>query len=416
MTVIAIAAKFLAAWFTKKTFNFSTDEFRLIFGLSNAQAAATLAAVLVGYKIVLNQKAVDAALELGQIVEPERLLNESVLNGTILMILVTCTIASLVAQKGAQNIALLEQSDEQSEKEHEVDEKILMPVNDMDIVEELINFGIVVKSKKNKRGLFALNVVSKSEADQSAAAKGKKILDKAAITGAASDNQIRDLLRYDMNIVNGITSVMKEHSITDLLLGVNKNKSLSENFINNLNEGILAQSNATTMIYKSSQPLATIKRHIVIVPEKAEREIGFAFWLIKIWNISRNTGAKTIFYAPEQTLNVLKEIREKHPIQSEFVEFSDWEDILILSRDIKIDDNIFIVMSRRNKPSYHSQMEKIPMYLNKYFKSNNFILVYPIQSGTGASGYLDLKNASILDPLEKLDEIGKTIAGIFKRK
>jgi Kef-type K+ transport system membrane component KefB len=47
MIVVATSAKFTAAWLTQKTYRFSVDERRLIFGLSNAQAAATLAAVLV---------------------------------------------------------------------------------------------------------------------------------------------------------------------------------------------------------------------------------------------------------------------------------------------------------------------------------------------------------------------------------
>jgi Kef-type K+ transport system membrane component KefB len=98
MIVVATTAKFIAAWITQKTYKFSVDERRLIFGLSNAQAAATLAAVLVGYNIIVGET------ETG---EPIRLLSESILNGTILMILFTCTIASFVAQKGAKNIALL---------------------------------------------------------------------------------------------------------------------------------------------------------------------------------------------------------------------------------------------------------------------------------------------------------------------
>ena len=48
MIVVATAAKFIAAWLTQKTFRMSVDQRRVIFGLSNAQAAATLAAVLVG--------------------------------------------------------------------------------------------------------------------------------------------------------------------------------------------------------------------------------------------------------------------------------------------------------------------------------------------------------------------------------
>ncbi|MDT0678599.1 cation:proton antiporter [Zunongwangia sp. F117] len=98
MITVATGAKFLAAWLTQKSFKFSVDERRIIFGLSNAQAAATLAAVVIGYNIILGT---------GKNGEPVRLLDENVLNGTILMILVTCTMASFSAQKGARNIALL---------------------------------------------------------------------------------------------------------------------------------------------------------------------------------------------------------------------------------------------------------------------------------------------------------------------
>jgi hypothetical protein len=44
-------------------------------------------------------------------------------------------------------------------------------------------------------------------------------------------------------------------------------------------------------------------------------------------------------------------------------------------------------------------------------------LVYPIQYGINDDEFVAKYNdASILEPIEKLDEIGKTIARIFKRK
>lgn len=96
MTLIATISKFIAAWITQKTLHFSSDERRIIFGLSNAQAAATLAAVLLGYNTIIGETISG---------DPIRLLNESILNGTIVMILVTCSIATLSAQKGAKNIS-----------------------------------------------------------------------------------------------------------------------------------------------------------------------------------------------------------------------------------------------------------------------------------------------------------------------
>src|SRR5690606_25365992 len=188
MTLVATSAKFLAAWFTQKTYNFSVDERRLIFGLSNAQAAATLAAVLVGYNIILGETPGG---------EPIRLLNESVLNGTILMILITCTIASFVAQKGAKNIAL----SEVQEPDDSIDERerILIPIRNIETTDELINLGVTIKSRNNKEGMYALSVVDNNSTDGIEERNAKKLLVKAAVTAASTDNILRELLRYDEN-------------------------------------------------------------------------------------------------------------------------------------------------------------------------------------------------------------------------
>ncbi|HEX2901510.1 MAG TPA: cation:proton antiporter, partial [Bacteroidia bacterium] len=400
MIVVATTAKFLAAWLTQKTFKFTVDERRLIFGLSNAQAAATLAAVLVGYNIITGKT------ETG---EPIRLLSESVLNGTILMILFTCTIASFVAQKGAQNIALLESTDSAASEEENL-EKILIPMSTIETTDELINLGVTIKSTKNKDGLYALSIVDNNTMDGSADKLAKKILSKAAVAASATDNLVHELLRYDQNIVNGITSVAKEHRITDIILGLHTSKGISDSFLGNLTEGILTKCNTTTLIYKPVHPFGTIKRHIIIVPEDAEKEIGFPFWLVKVWNIARNSGAKLLFYATNETLKLIKEVQSKHPIECQFEDFHDWEDFLILARDFVQDDNLIIVLSRKDKPSYHPKMAKIPSYLNKYFKETSYILIYPMQAGVTDSTLIDLKNPTFIEPLEKLDEIGKTIA------
>ncbi len=406
MTIIATSSKFIAAWLTQKTYNYTRTERSLIFGLSNAQAAATLAAVLVGYNIILGES---------QDGEPIRLLDESILNGTILMILITCTIASFVAQKGAKNQSLIEASATDSE-EGDIQERILIPISNSETTEELINLGLTIKSKKNIEGIYALTIINNATRDDTAVKSATKLLNKAAVLASSTDNYVHELLRYDLNIVNGITSVVKEQNITDLILGLHQKKGISDSFLGNLTEGILTKCNTTTLIYKAAQPLATIKRHIIIVPEKAEKEIGFPFWLVKIWNIARNTGGKLVFYTTQETQGYIKSVHAKHPIECEFVEFNKWEDFLILSRDVQKDDNLLIVLSRKDKLSYNSSMSRIPEYLNTYFQDNSFILVYPMQAGVADTKGIDLTNPSILEPIEKLDEIGKTIATIFRRK
>lgn len=406
MTIVATFSKFSAAWLTQKTYNFSLDERRLIFGLSNAQAAATLAAVLVGYNIILG---VDADGE------PVRLLNESILNGTILMILVTCTIASFVAQKGAKSIALAE-TPEPNEGGDNISERILIPVSNIDTTDELINLGVTIKSRSNRNGLFALSVVDNNSTDGIAERNAKKLLLKAAVTASSTDNLLTELLRYDQNISNGIKSVIKENNITDLILGLHIKSQISDSFLGDLTEKILTDSRTTTLIYKPVQPLATIQRHLVIVPDKAERETGFPFWLLKVWNIGRNTGAKLVFYSTVETLSYITQIQKKHPIDCEFEEFDTWDEFLVLSRFCQKNDNLIIVLSRKEKPSYQQNMAKVPAFLNKYFNRNSLILIYPMQGNISDSSTFDRRNPSMMEPIETLDEIGRTISRLFRGK
>ncbi|MGB5666351.1 MAG: cation:proton antiporter [Maribacter sp.] len=405
MTIIATTAKFIAAWLSQKSFKFTLDERRLIFGLSNAQAAATLAAVIVGYNIIIGETASG---------EPIRLLSDSILNGTVIMILITCTIATFAAQKGGRNISLNESSIISS-IDNDNTERILIPISNPDTIEELIHLSTIIKSKDNK-GLYALTVINNDTVDTNTDIKSKKMLERAVITASATDVQLNKLLRYDISIANGITGVIKEQNITDLVLGLHIKKGISDSFLGKLSEGILSKCNTTTFIYKPVQPISTIKRHIIIVPSNAEKVIGFPFWLSKIWNIPKNTGSKLVFYANETTIKLIKKLQSINPIEADFKLFENWNDLMLISRDIKIDDNLIIVLSRINKPSYHENMANIPGYLNKYFQSNSFILIYPKQIGINDDETIDLNNPSLTEPIEKLDELGKNIAKIFSRK
>lgn len=406
MTVVATVSKFVAAWLAQKTYRMSADERRLIFGLSNAQAAATLAAVLVGYNIIIGADA-DGV--------PIRLLSESVLNGTILMILVTCTIATFVAQRGAKNIALLESS-QSEDPDWDFQERILIPVSNAETTEELINLSVTIKSPRHLTELYALSVVNNTVDDAAAYLQAQKVLDKASRAAAATDNTIRELLRYDLNLVNGISSVVKEQKITDIILGLHHQKGLTDSFLGYLTEGILTRCNTTTLIYKAVQPLSTVKRHLVLVPQHAEREIGFPFWLVKVWNIARNTGAKLVFYASPDTLACLKNIHAKHAVSSAFIPLQEGQGLRSIEAQLQTNDNLIIVMSREDRLSYQEEMAEVPTYLNGVLVSHSFILIYPMQAGVSDLAYINLKNPSIHEPLERLDEIGRTIARLFKRR
>ena len=116
--------------------------------------------------------------------------------------------------------------------------------------------------------------------------------------------------------------------------------------------------------------------------------------MLKVWNMGRNTNTKVVFYAPAHTLERIRAIHAQNPIEAEFNEFNDWNDFLILFREIKANDIILAVMSRRGGLSYDKNMNAVPEYLNKYAHDNSFILIYPLQQNDPHTG--DLNNPSLL--------------------
>ena len=349
----------------------------VIFGLSSAHVAATLAAVMVGYNVILGHTP-DG--------EPIRLLSESVLNGTILMILATCTVSTFATQRGAHNIAMRNAQDDDEQPQQE--DHILIPVANEQTVSELVSLSTTLKKAKSRNGLYALNAIDNKVEDPTVEKRGRKILDTAAKAAAASDNYLQALLRYDVNIANAIVSVVKERSITDIVMGMHHDRTPGGSGIGRMAADVLGQSNVTTYLYHPAQPLPTIKRHLVVVPEKAEKEAGFQMWIQKLRNIADNSGARIVFYAPESTMQYLRPTRGKRSAKAEYVVSNPWDDLTALTYETKRDDCLWVVMSRRERVSYHPAMSKVPAYMEQFFADNSFVLVYPVQAGDTESRYI----------------------------
>ena len=407
ITIAATAAKYLSAWITQRVFGFSLDQRRLIFGLISAHAALALATVLIGYNIITGYTLKG---------DPVRLLDESVLNGTILFILITCTLATIIGEKGAHNIALADTVDEIAESGVQgTEERILIPMNDLGTVDELVNLSATVKSNKDKRGIYALHVADNTTSDDAAEKHAGKLLEKAAVAASSIDFDLTRLIRYDSDVVNGITGVIREQKITDLIFGLHPKSILNDTLLGSASENILGRCNITTFIYRPVQPLATIKRTILVIPAGAENEIGFVLWMQKVINVIKNTGSKLLFYATKQTLAYLKEVYSSSIVNAEYKVFKDWDDFLVLSRELKNDDNLIVVMSRKNHLSYHSKMAKMPTYLNRYFQKNSFILVYPVQIGIEDDGIENSTVSTVKKTLLRFDGIGKLLEKIYKK-
>lgn len=398
MLVASIGGKYAAAILTKKTFSLTNDEGVLIFGMSAASAAATLAAVMVGYNIILSEN------EAG---EPIRLLNEHVLNGSILLILVSCTISSFVSMASAQRIADSDKEETVAGTSHEK-ENILMALNHENTVEKIVNLGLLIKTQTNKEGLFALNIINEDKSESSSK-NAEKLLGAAVNMAAGADVKINPITRYDNDVVSGISNVIKEQNITDLIIGLEEEKGFSPSFTYNLYNGYLRNKEINVIIYHAVQPVATIKKYAVLIPANAEREPGFFHSLLRVWNIGKNSGAKMSFYANDKTTQILKSIIKKANIEAAFNTVTTWQEAQDAACNLAQDEGLIILMADRGMHSYFSQMQQVPEILNKNMNNNNYILIYPFSK---IDKTVTEKRA--VSNLDDFADIGKIIGKIFK--
>ena len=106
MIVTKLLGKSIAAWIAQGLFRFDKHERQLIFGLSHATAAGTLAIVTIAYQMDI--------------------LSVEVLNASVLMILVLCTTASFITEHASKELALQESA--KLEADHEDDYWLLTSV------------------------------------------------------------------------------------------------------------------------------------------------------------------------------------------------------------------------------------------------------------------------------------------------
>ncbi len=368
MTLVPLVSKWIAAFITQKLYRMSSNERRIIFGLSSAKVAASLAAVLIGHNIIMNNG--------------ERLLNDDVFNGTVMMILITIIVSSFVTERASRKLAI---SNEAQEKVGETkgEENILIPISNPDNIVNLVNLALIIKNPKRKDGLVSLNVVNDHHGSTVKQAQGEKYLEKSAMISAAADVEMHTVSRYDLNIAAGIIHTIKEYNISDVVIGLHRKINLVDSFWGGTAESLLKGTHRQVMIAKCLMPVNTLRRIIVAVPQKAEYEVGFTKWVIQLCRMGEQLGCRVHFFAHPETLDRLRALISKKfkGLRSEFSELVDWDDLLLLTGQVNFDHLLVIISARKGSISYDTSFERLPSQLSKYFSNNSLLVVYPDQYG-----------------------------------
>src|SRR5690606_26172203 len=269
LIVVAIFSKWLAAWATQLVFKYSKAQRNLMFGLSTSRAAATLAVILVGYEAGI--------------------VSEDILNGTVILILITCIVSTFVTEQAARKVA---QEDEEkiplaSGKGSGNNEHILLPIANIVNFEKLLEFAILIKDKASKNPINILSVVPNNEEAETNVAKAKDKLEVFVKQGSSVEVDVKILTSIDQSIAQGISRASIEIAADTIILGWPNSSGILDKFIGGKMQKIIKLSNKTTFVCHIKHPWATHKRLFMAVPPFAERMSGFDHWLKKAIRLSQ---------------------------------------------------------------------------------------------------------------------------------
>jgi Kef-type K+ transport system membrane component KefB len=400
LSVVALFGKWLAAWFTQISFKYTKPQRQLIFGLSSSHAAATLAVILVGYNA--------------------KILDENILNGTIILILITCVVASFATEKAAKTIVLNEEENGESlPSSSELTEHILIPVANVETIEKHLEFALLVKDKKSSNPISILSVVPLDVDAELNIIKSRNKLDNYVKLASASEVKVNVISTIDHNVFSAVARISREIFADVLIFGWPKKSGFFEKLMGEKIDSIINNIDKNIFISSLEKPLVSCKRIVIVSPELCEKENGFNVWLDKASKLAQELSLPVVHFGNSKTQEAIeKSIHKKGlNISITFKTFQEWEDFLILSKEIQSDDLLIVISARKGSVSYNLELDNIPSKLERYFDNNNKIIVYPQQNSLINEDeiYSHINSEKLNKSIEAIGQFSKGIGSIFKR-
>ncbi len=368
ITLFGTAGKAIAAYLSALLFRLPLNTSgNMMFGLTSAHAAGAIAIIMVGMRLTTPDGSV--------------LVTGEMLNGVVLMILLTCLISTVVTEQAAQQITLRDKEIPQEDTQD--DEKMLIPMKYPEYAVRLVNLAIMMRNPKLGRGLVGLSVVYDDVDMRLNQERGQRLLEKVQQYAAAADVKMQTQVRVAANIANGIKHAFKEFRASEIIIGMHMHQEVSASFWGEFHQSLFNGLNRQIIMARLKQPLSTIRRIEVAVPSRAQFEPGFYRWLERVARLSVNLECRTIFHGRTDTLALINQyVRNRHPeMRVEFMQMDHWNEMPRLAATIAEDHLFIVIAARKGTVSYKNALEHLPEEIQQFFSGKNIIIIFPDQHG-----------------------------------
>ena len=375
MVVAVVATKYAAAWTAAKWFGYENDAREVMFGLSVVQAAATLAAVLVGYDL--------------------EIFDEAVLNGTIAMIAVTCPLGAWVVARYGRRLARNAPAPVQPRGRTQ---RMLVPVNRPDTAKPLLELAFVLRDSAIPGTIDALTVVQEEGDTEEAVIHGEHLMGYCLNQAAAADTAIEPSVRVDANPSDGITRAAKELHSDVVLCGWGVARGFGSRLFASVRGNLLNACDSRLLFCRLVRPLATNRRVLLLWPPLAERRRDIESALDETKRLARQIGAEIRVYLADKEPGMLREHLAGGPdarplavVPSPSLSAAQKR----LAQDVGEDDLIVLLCERRSASLWSPGLERLPEQIAAQFPQNSLLVAYPGLTTNQDSSFLPVESQNV---------------------
>ncbi|MBK8881716.1 MAG: cation:proton antiporter [Bacteroidales bacterium] len=358
LTTVALLGKFAASEIASRIFGFTSDQRRLLFGLTSSHAAAILAVIMVGYRIGI--------------------IDENVINGTIFLILLTCLISSVVTESAGRKIAFsinrgIKQPVDMTQ------ETIIVSLSNPQRMERLLDLALSLKKKNHSNPLYGLFVVDDDETANERLALARSTLEHAGGKALAAGRKIETYVTIDNNVSAGIKRVAREKSATDIIVGTSGKPNLADFLFGRTLEQLITNSSQNIYVFNPVYPLNLYKKIHLFLPPHAEKENSFIHILNKIIGLAESNAMSFESHSYGLTASFiethLKKLRSQ--VLCTFYSFHNENEIPEAKMMIGSDDLLVVISPHRGSISYSKSYNSLLTRILKDTGENSYLIIYP---------------------------------------
>lgn len=399
LTSFAIFSKFLAALITQLIFKMTRPERQVIFGLSTAHAAATLAVIKVGHSMGL--------------------LDINVVNGTVILILITSMTASFVTENAGKKLLIAQSKNEPLEGPAMRSQHLLVAANELKGNEQLLDFSILITDKKVKNPISVVSVLDNDEEAEMRIRRSRKHIDDFITHYNSGEINVHAMATIDHNLSSGIARVSKELVADIVLINDSSKINLLKRLVGDDRDHLLDVCDKTVFFCHFNHSFSSYRSIVLLCPPMAELEQDCNQWLERVMRLSKELNCNIDVYSTRETFEKIKAYRTYRKFMADLTHHAIQNPDEILEHLSELtEEHLFVsVFARTGSVSAFLGMEMLPQKLEKENPNMDRIYVYPSQSISESSfaNYNDMSGAPLTVGVETIQRISKEVGGIFKK-